>query len=454
MKELFLASILLLFALKSSNAQIIINVQSPATAASVVTNNFITSGAGTVTNVVLNAPFTGRFATFSGTSNLGVSNGIVLSTGNTANIPNPHSMQIDDGFNCGPFYPIQCPDAQLQALTPTNSINDATTLLFDFQPATDTIRFQYVFGSEEYPEYVCHINDVFGFFVNGSNPAGGSYFNKNVALIPNTNMPVSVNSVNPGIPGSASGGGVCSGPGESLAYSAYYVSNFDSTIIFDGFTTVLDVTIPVVVLDTYQIKLGVCNAKDGIFESAAFLRDNTFGGNAPRIAIANTPGITISNDTVFVCNGGTVTFSSPKAVAYNWSTGSTTQSITLNQPVISQTVNCMLSNPVTPAFLGMAPVYLVADNSCTVSLNEMNAEADIKLNFNANSNELNLSSKHALPEGTIFKIYNMSGSKMVDFKTGMEDSSFLIPLQNINSGIYIVHVYNKNINLTKRFEKF
>ena len=60
-------------------------------------------------------------------------------------------------------------------------------------------------GSEEYPGFVCGtVNDIFGFFISGPNPAGGNYMNQNLALIPGTNLPVSINTVNNG---SSFGGG-------------------------------------------------------------------------------------------------------------------------------------------------------------------------------------------------------------------------------------------------------
>ncbi|MBK7946535.1 MAG: choice-of-anchor L domain-containing protein [Flavobacteriales bacterium] len=48
-------------------------------------------------------------------------------------------------------------------------------LEFDFIPTGDTLRFRYVFGSEEYPNYTCgSVNDVFGFFLSGRASVGHS----------------------------------------------------------------------------------------------------------------------------------------------------------------------------------------------------------------------------------------------------------------------------------------
>jgi len=70
----------------------------------------------------------------------------------------------------------------------TSSTNDAAVLEFDFVPTQSTISFQYVFASEEYNEYVDQYNDVFGFFVNS----------QNIALIPGSSDPVTINNVNNG----------------------------------------------------------------------------------------------------------------------------------------------------------------------------------------------------------------------------------------------------------------
>ena len=58
-------------------------------------------------------------------------------------------------------------------------------------PSGDTIAFNYMFGSDEYPEYSpSTYNDAFGFFLWGPNPIGPAYNATNLALIPGTTTPV------------------------------------------------------------------------------------------------------------------------------------------------------------------------------------------------------------------------------------------------------------------------
>src|SRR5690606_26124376 len=70
---------------------------------------------------------------------------------------------------------------------------DACVIEFDFIPSSENIAFGFVFGSEEYPEYVNSVfNDVFAFIV--TNTSTNEKFN--IAHLPATGEPVTVNNVN------------------------------------------------------------------------------------------------------------------------------------------------------------------------------------------------------------------------------------------------------------------
>ena len=102
-------------------------------------------------------------------------------------------------------------------------------------------------------------NDVFGFFVSGPNPAGGNYTNYNVARIPGTAVPVTIDNVNSG------------------SYSSYYVNNGTGlTVVYDGFTTVLTAWCLVTPCNQYHIKIAIGDAGDGAYDSGVFLEENSF----------------------------------------------------------------------------------------------------------------------------------------------------------------------------------
>ncbi|MEZ5196474.1 MAG: choice-of-anchor L domain-containing protein [Bacteroidales bacterium] len=160
---------------------------------------------------------------------------------------------------------------------------DACVLEFDFVPESDTLRFRYKFGSDEYNEYVGSIfNDVFGFFVTGPNPDGGMYTNQNVAVLPNTNISVTINNVNNGY---ANPGIVPTGPCTNCAYFADNTGGL--TLEYDAFTTVITATLKVVPCQTYTISIGVADVGDHIFDSGVFIEENSF--ESPKIEVETDP---------------------------------------------------------------------------------------------------------------------------------------------------------------------
>lgn len=270
MKFLVFPTILLLgFALQAQ-----ITVDNTITPTQMV-QNVLLGGGISVSNVTYTGAADMR-GKFSGTSNLGMDEGILLVTGSISGAKGPN----DNGsFSAGGGV---SGDNDLSALINGAETNDASVLEFDFIPSSDTIRFFYVFGSEEYAEYVCSdFNDVFGFFLSGPNPAGGSYVKKNIAIIPGTTTPVAINSINPGTPGGSYDASGCI----SLAYSSLYTDNTGGTSIqYDGFTHILEASALVVACQPYHIKIAIADVTDGAFDSGVFLKAKSF----------SSPGVSIS----------------------------------------------------------------------------------------------------------------------------------------------------------------
>lgn len=224
--------------------------------------NVLMSGGVSISNVRFNGydddlvcDNIGIFETGITPTNLGIESGLVIATGNVRVAEGPNDLtEKNDSTTCSGYY-----DSSLARLA-TDSIYDVAVLEFDFVPWDSIISFSYVFGSEEYPEYVDGpYNDVFGFFVSGLNPDGGAYANTNMALIPGTTEVVSINTVN------------------DHHNQQYYVDNAGgSTIQFDGFTVVMTVSFKVVPMTQYHIKMGICDVGDFFADSGVFLEANSF----------------------------------------------------------------------------------------------------------------------------------------------------------------------------------
>ena len=214
------------------------------------------------------------------TTNIGLSNGILLTSGNADDAGD--SASGNTSVNQPSAYDG---DSDLDNYT-SFSIRDVCALTFDFEAESDFITVQYVFGSEEYNEYVCsEFNDIFGFFVSGPNPLGGSYNNVNVALVPSSTLPVTVNSINNGTPGSNGSLGGCL----SLGNAAYYIDNTTGTsIMYDGFTVVLTAQIAIIPGETYTFKFAIADVSDSNLDSGVFIKANSF--------------------SIFLCQAGTISF--------------------------------------------------------------------------------------------------------------------------------------------------
>lgn len=227
-------------------------------------------------------------------TNLGILNGILLSTGN-ANSSSPNGPQgPNNGTGLANDTEFSGPgDANLDALSGVTT-NDAAILEFDFTPTGDSVKFRYCFGSEEYPEYVGGgVNDAFGFFLSGPNPNGGSYTNKNIALIPGTATPVAIDNVN------------------ATTNSTYYRNNSTNTINceFDGFTTVLYALEKVICGQTYHIKIAIADGGDDAVDSGVFLEGGSFS-SLPPLSLNTNNASALIQDTLFYedCNTYCITF--------------------------------------------------------------------------------------------------------------------------------------------------
>ena len=334
--------VFLLFS-KQTTAQLNVFPNGNATA---LANTIVGSGIQ-ITNAQIQCG-NGNSGTFvSSGTNLGIGSGIILSTGSVFNAigPNDEPGQSANGTNC-PY----SADPQLTSIV-NNANYDGCILEFDIVPACSTLNINYVFASEEYPEYVnSQYNDVFGFFISGPNPSGGNYNNFNIARLPNGTQ-VAINNINNG----TSNSGPCMN-------CNYYVNNGNgstsggATIQFDGFTTPLTAVANVVPCVSYHLKLAIADAGDCDWDSGVFLAYQGLtcpASQVPAVAVNASP-VLCGNDgsaSVTVTNyNGTPT--------YQWSPGgSTSASISNLSPgtytcVISFQTPCPYTETVTAVVTG------------------------------------------------------------------------------------------------------
>jgi len=280
-----------------------------------------------------------------GTGIVGFPTGIILSSGDIGFVPGPNTQDSVSGVNAG----IGDPD--LDGLIPGYTTFDASVLEFDFTcTGTQIIQFQFVFTSEEYNEWVnTPYNDVFGFFLNGTN----------IALIPGSaGTAVSINNLNCDNPFNPPAGSYCNlfvdNRCADIPPGTFPCAGVRDTEM-DGLTVVLTAT-GTLNPGLNHIKLAIADAGDQVLDSNVFIQGQSFVCGAPLGACCDTSGATPNcTDNVLqaACQG-------PGKV---WSVGLTCDQ--LNPPCTSGThpagTNC--ANPIPITSLPYVDVNTTSDKN-------------------------------------------------------------------------------------------
>ncbi|HPD46095.1 MAG TPA: right-handed parallel beta-helix repeat-containing protein [Anaerohalosphaeraceae bacterium] len=217
--------------------------------------------------------------TFTGglSAGIGIESGVILTTGDATFAAAPNDS---DAISRANNYPG---DTDLDILIGVPLVTeDATVLEFDFETRGGRVFLNYVFASDEYNEYARYFNnDTVAFFLDG----------RNIAVVPGTRTPVSVNSINGGNP---------------LGFFAQnpdlYINNDLSdggpfyNIEYDGFTVVLTATAANLEPGVHHMKLVIADSFNSLRDSAVFIQ-------AGSLADTPTYGLPVFVDNDCILNG-------------------------------------------------------------------------------------------------------------------------------------------------------
>lgn len=243
----------------------------------------------------------GAYGTFSmgEDTDLGLERGLILTSGSPNNAIGPNNS-TSSGDIVGDF---DDGDEDLDVLSDLfgdfSTSNDACVVEVDVTVFSETIEFEYIFGSEEYPEFVnTGFNDIFALLISGPGIDGIPEINNqdNMAIIPGTNTPIQINSVN---------------NDENWEY--YRDNNNGLSLEYDGLTSgflgnkkSLTASATVMPCSTYHLKFAVADRGDSSFDSGVFISEIRSG--VPEIATSFSSGLdyfvenclSSSNDTVII----------------------------------------------------------------------------------------------------------------------------------------------------------
>lgn len=298
----------------SVNAQITID-NTTYNANTLVDGVLVPTGSGTT---VSNAQFRGclnvsgryqmgYFSTATTTqAAMGFTEGVVLSTGNTSDIPlslgtNPGSVaQMSRNYTSGSAGELRSSngaagqDADIDNLIAPENYYNGAVLEFDFVPVSTDVSFRYMFGSEEYNDqsgsafainYNCSsYNDKFAFLISGPGITGGQGYQNdaiNIARLTN-NAEVGINSVNDGVVGSSGGAPnaanciAANGAWTASTPTPEFLGFVDGTEL-NGNTQILTASYSGLVPgQTYHIRLMIADADDGAYDSVVYLEAASF----------------------------------------------------------------------------------------------------------------------------------------------------------------------------------
>ena len=181
-----------------------------------------------------------------------IRDGIVITNGDVMAMLPPNDLTDATGVLAPMAYTTPEPDALCQKVIgdPTLDIFDPVRLTVDFTvaPGYDGMQIDYLFGSEEYPEYVGDIfADAFGFFVGPRNANENTYSNIGLDL---EDQPININ-----------------GP---FFRGGSVVQNSAATQ-YDGTTPRLTSTIRLEPGQNYRMIIVLCDAGDETLDSGVFL---------------------------------------------------------------------------------------------------------------------------------------------------------------------------------------
>ena len=224
-----------------------------------------------------------------GSGNFSVESGLVLSCGDPNRLMDcggdANPTGLGDAFDDPDLLEVanSVPPLIGESFT-VSSVNDGCVLEFDFEAGGDSISFNYVFGSDEYLNYVnTQYNDIFAFFLSGPGisgpyaaPAGFPDGAINIAQVPNSDplLPVTISSVN------------------NVTNPEYYIDNQNPApgdVCINGYTTTFTAAAAVQCGETYHIKLAIADGSDTFLESIVVLEAGSFSSNAVELQAEAVP---------------------------------------------------------------------------------------------------------------------------------------------------------------------
>ena len=219
-----------------------------------------------------------------------IDKGLILATGDVNGVAGqspegPNDIAGGALSNNGGYSMVGDPD--LTPLVTPNHPDDGSILVFDFKPFKPDVSFDFIFASEEYPQFSnTGFNDIFGFFVTEL-PSGTPF---NIAYFPDGHTPVTINNSNWGNISSSNNDATHLGaPLPDKVNPQWHVPIYQGSPVMEYGGRTIKLTAKANGLSTsktYRLALKIANVNDRNWGSAVFLSNLDLG--APEVGL-DTP---------------------------------------------------------------------------------------------------------------------------------------------------------------------
>ena len=360
---------------------------------------------------------------------LGISEGMIMSTGNATSAvgPNEQSQVTTQFYTPG--------DQDLNSLTEYLTF-DACIIEFDFLASSDNLlACEFIFASEEYPEYIGSMfNDIFGFFISepyenifGDQDPNFNQELQNIAYIPGTNFPISINNINP------------------INNPEYYIdnclqtnndelqnvaANFDGNDIeYDAFSVPISLEAEIKKDVLYHLKIAIADASDPKFDSSLFLKSNSFdsGVNA-EIGSVTQNGLLVSFENNSLGSN------------FLWSFGDGNYSDEDN-PVHEYDapgVYTIQLDVMDDSSCGVAQDYIIITVNNVMDISVEEDALNCNFFYNQKQNQIKIDGVD-LNDGCSMSLYNSLGAQVK-----CDVSNNIINIFDTQKGVYFLEIKNKN----------
>jgi hypothetical protein len=242
-------------------------------------------------SVQVNCPNTaiGTFTNGQAMGFQGSGKGIIMTTGSAIVAQGPNNLRNAGAQSSAGACSGSSGDPDLEALPGIGAgqTRDACSIEFNVQFSSSILQINnYIFASEEYPEYVnSNFNDVFAFLISAPGQITPPYGYQSISLIPPTfTQPVAINTINQG-PCCQTPTNPPNPPFQNCNCGEYIsntLSNGDPNnnpiTQYDGYTKPFYTTLNVIPLTWYHFKFVIADRFDCIFDSAILIQTEAVVG--------------------------------------------------------------------------------------------------------------------------------------------------------------------------------